>query len=66
MYLTDIFTVSLNLSGLPGICLPAALGQETGMPVGIQFFGRAMDEATLLRVAAALEAARGPMPAPSV
>jgi Asp-tRNA(Asn)/Glu-tRNA(Gln) amidotransferase A subunit family amidase len=36
------------------------------MPVGIQFFGRAMDEATLLRVAAALEAARGPMPAPSV
>jgi aspartyl-tRNA(Asn)/glutamyl-tRNA(Gln) amidotransferase subunit A len=66
MYLTDIFTVSLNLSGLPGICIPAALGQETGMPVGIQFFGRAMDEATLLRVAAALEAARGPMPAPSV
>jgi aspartyl-tRNA(Asn)/glutamyl-tRNA(Gln) amidotransferase subunit A len=55
MYLTDIFTISLNLSGLPGMSLPVGLGRDTGLPVGLQLFGRGMDEERLLGAAAALE-----------
>jgi aspartyl-tRNA(Asn)/glutamyl-tRNA(Gln) amidotransferase subunit A len=55
MYLTDIFTISLNLSGLPGMSLPVGLGRDTGLPVGLQLFGGSMDEERLLGVAAALE-----------
>lgn len=55
MYLTDIFTISLNLSGLPGLSLPVGLGRDSGLPVGLQLFGRSMDEQGLLRTAAALE-----------
>ncbi len=55
MYLTDIFTISLNLSGLPGMSLPVGLGRDTGLPVGLQLFGSSMDEERLLGVAAALE-----------
>ena len=49
MYLEDIYTLSVNLAGLPGISVPAGL--LDGMPVGLQLIGRAFDEATLLRVA---------------
>ncbi len=64
MYLTDIFTISLNLGGLPGLSLPVGLGRETGMPVGLQLFGGHLEEARLLRVARALEARLPALPAP--
>ncbi|MGE4443122.1 MAG: Asp-tRNA(Asn)/Glu-tRNA(Gln) amidotransferase subunit GatA [Desulfomicrobium sp.] len=56
MYLTDIFTISLNLSGLPGLSLPVGLGSDTGMPVGLQLFAGNMEEETLLCAARTLEA----------
>ncbi len=58
MYLNDVFTVPANLSGLPGISVPAGL-TEDGLPLGLQLIGRAFDEATLLRAAAVLEQAAG-------
>jgi len=57
MYLMDIFTISTNLAGLPGMSLPVGLGRESGMPVGLQLTGRAFDEARLLQVAGVLEKA---------
>jgi aspartyl-tRNA(Asn)/glutamyl-tRNA(Gln) amidotransferase subunit A len=53
MYLTDIFTVSANLAGLPGISVPC--GFTGGLPVGLQLLGRMFDEASILRVADAYE-----------
>ena len=55
MYLMDIFTISTNLAGLPGMSLPVGLGHESGMPVGLQITGRAFDEATMLQLARVLE-----------
>ncbi len=55
MYLMDIFTISTNLAGLPGMSLPVGLGRETGMPVGLQFTGRAFDEVRMLQLAKVLE-----------
>lgn len=55
MYLSDIFTTALNLSGDCGISVPAGLDPETGMPVGIQLMAPAMAEKTLLRAAFAFE-----------
>jgi aspartyl-tRNA(Asn)/glutamyl-tRNA(Gln) amidotransferase subunit A len=55
MYLSDIFTLSLNLAGLCGISVPC--GFSDGLPVGVQFIGKAFDEATVLRVAYAYEQA---------
>ena len=54
MYLTDIFTVSANLAGLPGISVPCGFAGER-LPVGLQLTGRMFDEETLLRVADAYE-----------
>ena len=59
MYLSDIFTTALNLSGDCGISIPAGLDEETGMPVGIQFLGPELAENRLLKAAAAFEAVRG-------
>ena len=50
MYLSDIFTIALNLSGNCGISVPAGNDDATGMPVGIQFFAPALAEAKLLQV----------------
>jgi aspartyl-tRNA(Asn)/glutamyl-tRNA(Gln) amidotransferase subunit A len=50
MYLNDVFTVTANLAGLPGISVPAGLSAE-GLPLGLQLIGRPFDEATVLRVA---------------
>jgi aspartyl-tRNA(Asn)/glutamyl-tRNA(Gln) amidotransferase subunit A len=56
MYLQDVFTVTVNLAGLPGISVPAGLTQN-GLPLGLQLIGKAFDEATLLRAAYAVEQA---------
>jgi aspartyl-tRNA(Asn)/glutamyl-tRNA(Gln) amidotransferase subunit A len=56
MYLQDVFTVTVNLAGLPGISVPAGLTQN-GLPLGLQLIGKAFDEATLLRAAHAMEQA---------
>jgi len=53
MYLSDVFTVSANLAGLPALSLPC--GQSEGLPVGLQLIGRPLDEATILRVGDAFE-----------
>jgi aspartyl-tRNA(Asn)/glutamyl-tRNA(Gln) amidotransferase subunit A len=58
MYLNDVFTVTVNLAGLPGVSVPAGLS-ASGLPLGLQVIGRAWDEATMLRVARAIEAAAG-------
>jgi aspartyl-tRNA(Asn)/glutamyl-tRNA(Gln) amidotransferase subunit A len=56
MYLNDVFTVTVNLAGLPGISVPAGLS-ASGLPLGLQVIGRPWDEATILDVARALEVA---------
>ena len=56
MYLNDIFTVTANLAGLPGISVPAGLDAQ-GLPLGLQMIGKPFDEETLLRGAFALEQA---------
>jgi aspartyl-tRNA(Asn)/glutamyl-tRNA(Gln) amidotransferase subunit A len=56
MYLNDIFTVTVNMAGLPGIAVPAGLSAE-GLPLGLQLIGRAFDEETLFAVAHAIELA---------
>ena len=53
VYLSDIYTVSLNLSGLPGISVPC--GMAGGLPVGLQWIGKPFQEADLLSVASATE-----------
>ncbi len=56
MYLSDIFTISVNLAGLPGLSLPCGLNNE-GLPIGVQFIAQAFDEKTMFRVAYAYEQA---------
>ena len=59
MYLSDVYTVSANLAGIPGISIPCGVDKR-GLPIGFQVFGRQFDESMILRVAAFLEAARSP------
>ena len=54
MYLSDIYTISVNLAGLPAISVPCGLSRG-GLPIGLQFIGRAFEEETLLRAAHAYE-----------
>jgi aspartyl-tRNA(Asn)/glutamyl-tRNA(Gln) amidotransferase subunit A len=56
MYLNDVFTVTVNLAGLPAIAVPAGLTAD-GLPLGLQIIGKAFDEATVLRAARAVEQA---------
>jgi aspartyl-tRNA(Asn)/glutamyl-tRNA(Gln) amidotransferase subunit A len=56
MYLNDVFTVTTNLAGLPGVSVPAGL-DSGGLPLGLQLIGRALDEGTLFSLAGALEEA---------
>lgn len=65
MYLMDIYTISLNLAGLPGMSLPVGLGRESGMPVGLQLLGKPFAEETLYGIAAALERATPPLGQPA-
>ncbi|MGH6866237.1 MAG: Asp-tRNA(Asn)/Glu-tRNA(Gln) amidotransferase subunit GatA [Methyloceanibacter sp.] len=64
MYLNDIFTVTVNMAGLPGISVPAGLSSE-GTPLGLQLIGRAFDEETLFRMARAIEEAAGTLAKPA-
>ncbi|MFQ5479745.1 MAG: Asp-tRNA(Asn)/Glu-tRNA(Gln) amidotransferase subunit GatA [Thermodesulfobacteriota bacterium] len=59
MYLSDIFTISCNLAGLPGISLPCGL-TEAGLPTGLQIIGKFLDEQTVLNTAYAYEQTAGP------
>ena len=54
MYLNDIFTVTVNMAGLPGIAVPAGLSAD-GLPLGLQLIGKPFDEETLFRVAHVME-----------
>lgn len=58
MYLNDIFTVTVNMAGLPGIAVPAGLSSE-GLPLGLQLIGKPFDEETLFQTAGAIEQAAG-------
>jgi aspartyl-tRNA(Asn)/glutamyl-tRNA(Gln) amidotransferase subunit A len=53
MYLSDIFTISVNLAGICGVSIPCGFSQK--LPVGLQIIGKAFDEETILRVAHAYE-----------
>ncbi len=63
MYLNDVFTVTVNMAGLPGIAVPAGLSSE-GLPLGLQLIGRAFDEETLFSVASVIEKAAPKVGAP--
>ncbi|MBY6115810.1 Asp-tRNA(Asn)/Glu-tRNA(Gln) amidotransferase subunit GatA [Mameliella alba] len=58
MYLNDVFTVTVNLAGLPGISVPAGLDKQ-GLPLGLQLIGRPWEEGDLLNCAYALEQSAG-------
>jgi len=54
MYLSDVYTISVNLAGIPAVSVPCGISAE-GLPIGLQILGRHFDEATVLRVAYAVE-----------
>ena len=58
MYLNDVFTVTVNMAGLPGIAVPAALDGQ-GLPLGLQLIGRPFDEETLFSLGSVIEQAAG-------
>ena len=58
MYLNDVFTVTVNLAGLPGLSIPAGIDKD-GLPLGLQLIGQAFGEETLLRVGDVMEKAAG-------
>src|SRR5437763_735748 len=58
MYLNDIFTVTVNMAGLPGISVPAGLDAQ-GLPLGLQLIGRPFDEETLFALGEVIEQAAG-------
>ena len=58
MYLNDVFTVTVNMAGLPGIAVPAGLDAQ-GLPLGLQLIGRPFDEETLFSLGAVIEQTAG-------
>ena len=58
MYLNDVFTVTVNMAGLPGIAVPAGLDAQ-GLPLGLQLIGRPFDEETLFSLGEVIEKAAG-------
>ncbi|MBB3998735.1 Asp-tRNA(Asn)/Glu-tRNA(Gln) amidotransferase subunit GatA [Aureimonas pseudogalii] len=63
MYLQDVFTITVNMAGLPGIAVPAGLSAE-GTPLGLQLIGRPFDEETLFAAASVIETSAGRFEAP--
>ncbi|MFA6967810.1 Asp-tRNA(Asn)/Glu-tRNA(Gln) amidotransferase subunit GatA [Bosea sp. (in: a-proteobacteria)] len=61
MYLNDIFTVTVNMAGLPGLAVPAGLDRQ-GLPLGLQLIGRPFDEETLFSLGQVIEDAAGRFP----
>jgi aspartyl-tRNA(Asn)/glutamyl-tRNA(Gln) amidotransferase subunit A len=61
MYLNDVFTVTVNMAGLPGLAVPAGLSSE-GLPLGLQLIGRPFDEETLFSLGEVIEQAAGHYP----
>ena len=61
MYLNDIFTVTVNMAGLPGLAVPAGLDRQ-GLPLGLQLIGRPFDEETLFALGQVIEEAAGRLP----
>ena len=59
MYLNDVFTVTVNMAGLPGLVVPAGRDGQ-GLPLGLQLIGRPFDEETLFSLAHVVEQAAGP------
>ena len=55
MYLSDIFTISCNLAGIPGLSLPCGFTKSPKLPIGLQLLGKPFDEETLLKIAHAYE-----------
>jgi aspartyl-tRNA(Asn)/glutamyl-tRNA(Gln) amidotransferase subunit A len=64
MYLNDVFTVTVNMAGLPGIAVPAGLSRD-GLPLGLQLIGRPFDEETLFAAGQVIENAAGRVKLPS-
>ena len=62
MYLSDMFTISINIAGNGGMNMPVGLGSESGLPVGVQLISPAFKDENMLRVEAALETVYGPAP----
>jgi len=58
MYLSDIFTLSCNMAGVPGISVPAGMS-DTGLPMGLQMMARHFDEMSLIRAGYGFEQAVG-------
>jgi aspartyl-tRNA(Asn)/glutamyl-tRNA(Gln) amidotransferase subunit A len=56
MYLSDIFTLSCNMAGVPGISVPAGIS-DTGLPMGLQMMARHFDELSLIRAGYGFEQA---------
>lgn len=64
MYLNDIFTVTVNMAGLPGLSVPAGMS-KSGLPLGLQLIGKPFDEGTLLKAGQVIEQAAGDLPKPT-
>ena len=62
MYLTDMFTISINIAGNGGMSMPCGLGADSGMPVGVQVIAPAFKDENMLRAAAVLEQKYGTAP----
>jgi aspartyl-tRNA(Asn)/glutamyl-tRNA(Gln) amidotransferase subunit A len=58
MYLNDVFTVTVNMAGLPGIAVPGGLDAQ-GLPLGLQLIGRPFEEETLFALGEVIERAAG-------
>jgi hypothetical protein len=56
MYLSDIFTIPINIAGNGGLSLPVGLGESSGLPVGVQIIGPQFGDQNIIQVASALEA----------
>ena len=63
MYLNDVFTVTVNMAGLPGLVAPAGLSSD-GLPLGLQLIGRPFDEETLFALGETIEQSAGRMRLP--
>ncbi len=65
MYLSDVYTVPVNLAGLPALSVPSGI-DSNGLPIGLQWIGQSFDEMTLLGLASQYENARGKFPRPNI